>query len=52
MSAQAVIELFDLALTRKDYGRALAEIGDSSKFTDEERGAIAQAMTRCWRRVS
>src|SRR5262245_43971356 len=52
MSAPAIIELFDLALTRGDYGRALSEIGDSSRFTDEERGAIAQAMARCWGRVS
>jgi hypothetical protein len=52
MSAQAIIELFDLALTRNDYGRALDEIGDSSKLTDEERSEIALAMTRCWSRVA
>jgi hypothetical protein len=52
MSAPAIIELFDLALTRGDYGRALSEIGDSGRFTDEERGALAWAMTRCWSRVA
>ena len=52
MSASAIIELFDLALTRGDYGRVLSEIGDSSRFTDEERGAIARAMAGCWGRVS
>jgi hypothetical protein len=52
MSAQALIRLFDLALTRNDYGRALAQIGDSAKFTDAERAAIARAMARCWGRVS
>jgi hypothetical protein len=52
MSAPAIIELFDLALTRGDYGRALSEIGDSSRFTDEERAALAWAMTRCWSRMA
>jgi hypothetical protein len=52
MTAADLIAMFDGAATLKDYGRALATIGDSARLSDEERGEIARAMSRCWSRVS
>jgi hypothetical protein len=52
MSAQDLVAIFDEAESLKAYGRALAALGDSARFTDEERGELARAMTRCWSRVS
>ena len=43
---------FDAAGTRSDFGSALAGIGNSSRFTDDERGDIARAIARCWGRVA
>jgi hypothetical protein len=51
MNAADLIAMFDAASSLKDYGRALAAIGDSDRLNDEERGEIARAMTRCWSRV-
>jgi hypothetical protein len=52
MSSDDLIALFDASATLKDYGRALAAIGDSARFNNVERGELARAMTRCWSRVS
>jgi hypothetical protein len=51
-TADDIVEAFDTATTRQAYGAVLASIGDSSRFDDAERGAIARAMARCWGRVS
>jgi hypothetical protein len=52
MSAEHLVAIFDAATTREGCGAALDTIGDSARFTDQERGEIARAMTRCWSRVS
>jgi hypothetical protein len=52
MSSDDLIALFDEADSLKAYGRALAAIGDSARFSDTERGELARAMARCWGRVA
>jgi hypothetical protein len=52
MSAQSLVELFNLALTRADYGQALAAIGESARFSNQERGEIVRAIIRCWSRIA
>jgi hypothetical protein len=51
-TAVDLVAEFEAAGTRSEYGRALAGIGNSSRFTDDERGDIARAITRCWGRVA
>jgi hypothetical protein len=49
--ADNIVAEFDAADTREAYGKPLAAIGDDSRFTDDERGDIARAMTRALSRV-
>jgi hypothetical protein len=51
-TAVHLVARFDAAGTRSEYGGTLADIGNSPRFTDDERGDIARAIARCWGRVA